>query len=312
MGLFDWLGTSSQTSTQNQGIRVAPETALEQQATSGLSGNLGALQGLVDAGPGQADVTAGAAGMRDLASMLQGLSSPTGLLQAQQANVQGYTDLGNQLFGGVLRQQNDQAMRQAALSGRQGYSPILQNKLAQQRLDTVGSFAAQQALSAPMQQVQFAQQRSGILDELAQRASANRQMILGLGSTLREQDRAYRINTGERFSSNTQTQTASPLNVIGGIAGIAGSVAGSWGNLKNMFGGGASSPAGGGAGVSNVPTAAENRAYYQSGSDFGRQSAASAPAMQSFTPANNYVIRQQPGSQPIWPAAPNNPANWRF
>jgi hypothetical protein len=319
MGLFDWLGTSTQSQNSQSGIKVAAETDLEKQATSGLSQNLTGLQDLVGAGANQSDVTAGAQGNRDLAALLQQYSSPQGLVQAQMGAVQGYTDLGNQIFGGQLRAQNVEAQRQAARTGRQSYDAVFQNKLAQQRSDTVGNFAAQQALQSPFQSMQFATQRAGILDQLSQQAFTNRQTALGYGSQLREQDRAYRINTAEKWNNTQQSQTASPLDTMGALAGIAGTFVGGAtglsaagqgvgalaGGLGGMMGGG---KGGGGGGQQSYLGGSQMASDFGGGPAYGGGGGFGG-GMQQFAmkpaayPSSNSVM-QYSGNQNL---APYNP-----
>ena len=229
MGWFEDLSKSVQ--SQTSGIRVAPETALEQFANPMLQRQLQGFEGLVNAGPGNAQMQAGVTGMEDYAKMLGNFSSPQGLFAAQQQGIDQYSKLGDMIFGGQMRQQQQEAQRLAGRLGRPTNDPILQAKLAQQRSDTVGAFAAQQSMALPGQLAQFGGQRAEVLQGLASQAMANRLALLGMGSQLREQDRGYRINTGERYS--TQTQDGSFLSSLGGIAGIAGTALQGFGQLKN-------------------------------------------------------------------------------
>lgn len=226
MGFFD----SSQ--SQTSGIKVAPETALEQQANPMLQRQLTGLEGVVNAGPGAAQMGNAMQGTQQYADLLGQLGQGGGLLAAQQAGIQGYTDIGNQLYGGLMRQQQVEAQRQGARMGRGTNDLMLQNKLGQQRMDLVGSFAAQQAMQAPGMQAQFMGQRSEALQGLASQAMANRQALMSMGSNLREQDRAYRINTGERY--NTQSQSKSGFDALTGAIGAIGGVLGGAAKLGGM------------------------------------------------------------------------------
>ena len=60
MGWFEDLSASSQ--SQSSGIKVAPETALEQYANPMLQRGLQGFEGLVGAGPGESQVRAGIGG----------------------------------------------------------------------------------------------------------------------------------------------------------------------------------------------------------------------------------------------------------
>jgi hypothetical protein len=225
-----FLTSSSQ--SQSSGIRVAPETALEQQANPMLGRQLTGMENMVNAGPGAQQMTNATQGTQQYADLLGQLGQGQGLMQAQQAGIEGYSALGNQLYGGLMRQQTAQAQQMAARQGRGMNDLMLQNKLGQQRNDLVGSFAVQQSMQAPMQQAQMMGQRSDALQGLASQAMQNRQNLLSMGSTLREQDRSYRINTGERY--NTQSQEGSLLDAVGGIAGIAGTAIKGFGQIKEM------------------------------------------------------------------------------
>lgn len=243
MGLFD----SSTSTSSKSGINVAPETDLEKQANPLLGRQLTGMEGLVNAGPGAEAMTGATGAANDYSSLLQRLGTGTGLLDAQQAGIGGYTQLGNQLYGGLMRQQTAQAQQMAARQGRGMNDLMLQNKLGQQRNDLVGSFAAQQAMAAPGQQAQYMGERNNVMQGLASQAMANRQSLLSAGSTLREQDRAYRINTGERYSNTSQTSNPSMMSNLGAIAGIAGAAFGAGGlfSAGGALGGAAKGAAGG-------------------------------------------------------------------
>ncbi len=234
MGLFS---SSTDTSTRS-GINVAPETGLEKQATNTLAGGLTGLEGIVNAGAGSQQVGAAVGAQQQYADLLGQLGQGNGLLQAQQAGIGGYTELGNQLYGGLMRQQTAQAQQMAARQGRGMNDLMMQNKLGQQRNDLVGSFAAQQAMAAPGQQAQYMGQRADVMQGLASQAMANRQALLSSGSSLRESDRSYRINTGEKYSNSSVTSNPSMMSNLGAIASIAGTVMG--GPLGGMIGGGLS------------------------------------------------------------------------
>lgn len=283
--LLSWLGGSSQGQTSRSGVNVAPETALEQQINPMLGKQMTGLEGLVGAGPGQQQVTGALGASQDYADMLGKLGQGGGLLAAQQAGIGGYTDIGNQLYGGLMRQQQVEASRAGARMGRGTNDLMLQNKLGQQRMDLVGSFAAQQAMAAPGQQAQFMGQRADVMQGLASQAMANRQALMSMGSNLREQDRSYRINTGERYSNTTQTQTKSPLDTItgvaGGLFGIAGAAANLGGKANASGGWGKMFGIGAGDGAPN-PQAASDAAF---ANEFDQRQAGGLFGSANFAPA---------------------------
>ena len=200
------------------GIRVAPETALEQYASGDLLSRLKELGGIVSAGPGIGEQQAALTAQQGLASTLDRYAQ--GGFLPSEADTQQAFGLANQLFSPQMRQMQEQAQRRAALLGRSGADPVLQARLAQQQSDLVNPFVAQQAMSLPLQRLQFQQQAADLRAGLASQALANRSTLMSMGSQLREADRSYRINTGERYGNQSTTSG-------GGVAGaISGALAG--------------------------------------------------------------------------------------
>ncbi len=154
------------------------------------------LQSAVDAGPGTADIQAGAQGQRDLAAELERLrtqgTGPTTEDIASQQSLAGrlfrQRQVGLQQSFIGQRQQFEQA---AARMGRSPLDPVFRNKLAEQetqaeeRLGAEQSvFATQQAQAQPFQRLQLQQSRAELLGGLASQAMANRQALASAGSGL--------------------------------------------------------------------------------------------------------------------------------
>jgi hypothetical protein len=206
-----------------------PISGLGNQAGGVLGQTLNDTQSLVNAGPGQSDVSAGLTGQRDLASMLQqyqqGGSMPSADDISQQEGLAGRLFAGRRAaVTGNFKEQEQQYAQQAALQGRNPLDPVFRNKQAQEQekqLNQLGaeqsSFATQQAINQPMQRLGFAQQRAQVLGGLASQALANRQMLSGMGSQIRGQEMNFAAGQG-----STSRQTGGGLGgaISGGLAGI--------------------------------------------------------------------------------------------
>lgn len=251
----------SVTQRTKSGINVAPETAFEQFANPDLLNRYKQMGGLVDAGAGQQDVTAGLQGQRGLAEML-GQYSKGGFMptEADYATAGGFADA---TLGASFRQQETQAARLSAQLGRPVNDPILQAKLRQGLGEQRGAMVAQEARMLPMQRLGFMSQMADVQQSLAAQAMANRQALMGMGSTLREQDRGYRIATGERYGESTQESGGGLKGAIGGALGGIGAGLGMASGLKNLgisslsdiFGGGASQMGANVPGLSQIAAA---------------------------------------------------------
>jgi hypothetical protein len=233
--------TSSQTQTSN--VNAGYTTRPEQEATDAISKNFKDLQGMVDLGPGNSDVTAGVESQRSLAKMLESYSqggyAPTAqdmeLAKAQTAPQQ--VALEQQ-----MRSIREQAARQQALAGRGPTDFVFNNKLNQNQLDLTQQLAAQQSQIAsqqPFQRLGFAENLAQIRSGLASQAMQNRQAILGLGSQIQSAERNFRLGTASRSGTQTTESGGGTAGAIkGGIAG-AGAAMG----VANYFGGPSSAPA---------------------------------------------------------------------
>jgi hypothetical protein len=122
-------GAQGDKSSQSMQVNVAPETALEKQINPALGQNFSALQDLINAGPGQQDVTNSLNSQRALADLLKQLQQTGGMPTAQDTQFANqYT---NDIFAPQQMQmqqafQDQQRMgnRQAAMMGRGPGDPI--------------------------------------------------------------------------------------------------------------------------------------------------------------------------------------------
>lgn len=173
------------------------------------------FQGAVNAGPGTADISAGAQAKRDFAASLQ-QAQQQGLGPTQQ-DIQGAQDLSGRLFRqqevgleqNFLQQQQGFA-QQAALQGRNPLDPVFRNKLAQeqtrqqQQLQAQqGEFATMFAQQQPGQRLSLQKQRADVLGGLATQALANRQALASMGQS----------------AAGIQPQGSGAGGVLGGLAG---------------------------------------------------------------------------------------------
>lgn len=236
------------------GIRVAPETELEKQATKSLGGALGGFESIVNAGPGAQAATDAMGSNKSLQDMLKSFGAG-GFLPTDQDRSTANT-FAQQMFQPQRVQgdqnyqdQQQQAARLAAQLNRPVNDPIIQAKLGiermrqQQSLDAQqGAFSAQTAMNMPQQRLGYTNQLADFNNNLASQAMSNRQALLSLGSNLREQDRSYRIATGEKYGNVEQSSGGGLAGAIkGGMAGVgmgAGAQKGlseAWGGIKDMF-----------------------------------------------------------------------------
>lgn len=216
------------------GIRVAPETELEKQATKSLQGGLGGFESVVNAGPGAQAATDYMSASGSLQEMLKKYAAG-GFMPGQEdfATAGKYAAdvfkpqqvMQQQQF----EQQSQQAQRLAAQLNRPVNDPIIQAKMRQEQMrqaDVLGaqqsSYGAQFAQQLPQQRLSYTQQLADVTGNLASQAMSNRQALLSLGSTLREQDRSYRIATGERYGSQEGSSGGGLKGALTGAIGGAG------------------------------------------------------------------------------------------
>jgi hypothetical protein len=216
----------------------------------------GKLSDMVDAGPGQQDVTNSIGAGRDFADMLKRYSQQGGSDPTAQ-DISGANSLASQMFQGqrtamgqAFSDQREQFARQAALMGRDASDPILAAKLAQEQtrqgslLDAnQGAWASQYALGQPDRRLGYAGQRVDMLSGLASQAMSNRQALLSVGSQLQAGERNWRLSTAQQYS-NSKTESGGGLKgaLQGGLAGLGagmGAAGGMGGGGGGGFGGGA-------------------------------------------------------------------------
>jgi hypothetical protein len=253
--------TQDQSSHQSQdsGIRLGAASNLENYAGSQIRSNYDMLNNYMGAGPGLQDVQAGYQSQQDLASLLKQMQESGGL--PGQEDIAAGNGLANNLFNArrlslsnSFQEQMSSANQQAALMGRSMNDPILRAKLAQEQTRQSGMLAAEQndlatqlAMNLPGQRLGFAQQRAGLLGGLASQAMANRQALLSLGQNLQANERAFRVETGERYGNTANTSYTSQNQsggtggaISGGIAGAfagVGGIASGMKGLQGLFGG---------------------------------------------------------------------------
>jgi hypothetical protein len=232
-----------------KGMDLAPETALEKSATSNITDLYSQLQGLTQAGAGQSDVSAATTSQRDLASMLQSFAA--GGFMPGEADINSANGLASQLFkpqqvqlDQTYQQQQEEAARLAAKLGRPINDPIIQAKLGQERMRQQsslaaqqGSYAAQYAQNLPMQRLGFASQLSDVRNNLASQAMANRQALLGLGQSLRNDDRNFRMGTAQTWSNEDTHSGGGFAGMLSGALGGLGAGMKAAPGLSAAFGG---------------------------------------------------------------------------
>jgi len=230
--------------TSESGINLADPTAFENFLAGGQQGQFSDLQRLVQAGPGQEDVTGGLGASRDLGALLQQLQSTSGLPTSGDISAaQGIT---GQLFQPqqvAFQQQLEQARtesdRRRAQLGRGAADPILAAKLAQEaargqeRIGAAQGAATQQlALQLPGQRLGFATQRASLLSGLGSQALQARTGLLGQGSQLLGQQQAFRLGTGTRFGSQAGSSGGGLGGAISGALAGAGAGLGAVGSFQ--------------------------------------------------------------------------------
>jgi hypothetical protein len=216
-----------------------PASELEIQAGTTINDQMGALKGLVGAGPGQQDVEAGLSAQRGLASLLQQFSQG-GFMPGQQ-DFQQAQQFTNQAFAPqqmAMQQQfadeDLELQRLAARTGRNVNDPVLRNKLAQTRGNLQSQLGAQQtsfmsqfAQQMPQQRLGFAQQFAQVQGGLASQAMANRQALLSMGQGIRQQEQNFRLGSAQ----TVQTGGGGFGGMLTGAIAGAGTGLSSYGNF---------------------------------------------------------------------------------
>ncbi len=196
---------------------------------------------LTQNGPGASDVGAATGASRDLASMLAEYSRTGGL--PGQGDISAANSFATDIFGArqvglnqQFTQMGQQASREAALSGRGSADPILRARLMESQAgmqDMLNAektgFASQYAQQLSGNRLSFAGQRADVLNALGNQATQNRLALLGLGSSLNEAERGWRLNNATRVSK--QEKEVGLGDVFTGAIGLAGAVTGIGGML---------------------------------------------------------------------------------
>jgi hypothetical protein len=225
---------SKSSSNSSSGVIVGASSDNENAATDAVGKSFGQLQSMVNAGPGQSDVTAAQDNNKSLANMLGQYAATGG--QPTAADIQTAQTTSGQLFQGqqtALNQsftdQSIDANRQAAMQGRDMNDPVLAAKLAteqvrqQQQLSAnQGSFAQQYAMQQPQQRLGYAQAQNGMLNGLATQAMANRQAIASMGSSIQGNERNWRLRTAGHYGNTTSTSGGGLGGALTGLIGGAG------------------------------------------------------------------------------------------
>jgi hypothetical protein len=236
-----------------QGMRIVP---VDDPGSKGaIQGEYDKIAGMVNAGPGQEDVSTAYAANKDFASMLARYSD--GGFMPGEADFGQANKLAGMAFEGQREAQRqafaDQDVgyaRQAALMGRDAADPILAAKKMQEQTRqssllgaNQNSWATQFAMQMPQQRLAYAAQRGDVLNGLASQAMANRQALLGLGSSLLGQERNWRLATASR--TNSQESGGGLGGFISGALGGAGAGMSLAGGMKGAGFGGGGAVAGG-------------------------------------------------------------------
>ena len=310
---------SSQTTERNLG----PASALENQIAGMQPGQLSALEGMVNAGPGQGDVASGVKSQRDLAAMLQQYAAGGYMpSEADTAQARQYAATQFQPQQVALQQsfqeQGQRAAQLASQLGRPVNDPIIQARLAQEQMRQGAQLTAQESAMASQFAMQMPQQRLGYTAQLADvnanlasQAMSNRQALLSLGSQLQNAERNWRL--GSASTTTSQTGGGGLQGAIsGGLAGIGTGM-----GIANMFAGASGAQQAGGL--------SPQAQAYNALPDYTGPSTASfaAPAASRFTPqasalaatgstyTNMYPLAQQ-YNMPAFSQQPANPWNYQF
>jgi hypothetical protein len=228
---------SSQNSTS--GIKLRDADGREINSFNLQDSSLSNIRSLLNAGPNDGDYAAGNQSTRDLASLLKQYSQSGGL--PNQNDISQANGIASNLFSArqtaldqSFTDQNTEAQRLAARLGRPINDPILQAKLRtgfirqSDLLNSEKSSAAQQlALQLPGQRLGYAQQATGVLNNFGNQALANQQYLFGLGNSIGNQERNFRLKTSDKYSNSS-------TNLWRGLSGaISGAIGGAGSGLRN-------------------------------------------------------------------------------
>lgn len=310
-GLAGAMKDKSQTS-YTSGLNMSPESMLELFGKGQLERGARGFEDMVNAGPGQSDITAGLGASRDLAAMLDQYSKGGYLPTDADRSTAG--DLASKLFnpqrvamGQAFEDQTTAANRQAALMGRSMNDPILRAKLAQEQTRqsalleaNQNAFATQFAMDSPLKRLGFASDRANVLGGLASQALANRQALASMGQGIMEGERNFRLQTAERHGTqNTESGGGLKGAINGGLAG-AGTAMGLMNGFQSL-----TAPAGVGGGMGAMGAGSN---IFNSGYQFGQFSFGQQPAGPSLLGAPSNAISAPQYMAPRAPAAISQPS----
>jgi hypothetical protein len=230
------------------GINIADAGTRELGAQRAVDNSFSQLQGMVNAGPGQQDVSNAYGATTDFASALQKAGQEGGL-NPTGSDITRSNNLASSLFGQQrvgLQQMFDEQMRQAnaqaGISGRDPNDPVLRMKLAQMQMQQGGQLDASQnamaqqlAFQMPQQRLQMMGQRADVLGGLASQAMANRQAIASMGDSIMQGERNFRLQTASHWGSQTSQSGGGIGGAITGALGGAGAGMSAAGGFANMF-----------------------------------------------------------------------------
>lgn len=225
------------------------EGELAQAARQSQMGQFGDLSQLLTQGgmeQASGDISAARAEQLNLAEMLR--SAQGGPSEAQIARAQRFSQ---DIFAPqqeALRQQLDSAetetARLAARLGRPVDDPILRAKLASSQADQIanlqarqGAFTAQTAQNFQAQQLQRQSQLAGVRGGLATQALQNRQALMGMGQSLLQQERNFRLRAAGSTSTTNTSSGGGVAGAIGGALAGAGAGLGAIGKFQDLSNG---------------------------------------------------------------------------
>lgn len=230
-------------SNQTSGIRMAPASANELDATKAIGTNFTQLQNFVGNGPGSDAITNANSANESLASLLKKFSQG-GFLPGDE-DFATANKFASQAFQPqqVALQQNFQGQQQraaqlAAQLGRPVNDPIIQAKLSQEYMQgqerlgaAQGAYSSQMALQLPQQRLGYTSQLADVRNSLASQAMANRQALLSLGSQIQGSEREFRMQSGTRYGNTEQISGGGLKGALSGAIGGLGAGLGAQGMM---------------------------------------------------------------------------------
>lgn len=249
-------------SSGSSGVDLAPASGLENTATTNIGNDYGSLQAMVNAGPGQQDVTNAYNQQGAYSSMLSefartgGAASPEDIARAQQqASLQFAPQQValNQSF----EQEQMRAKQLAAQLGRPINDAYIQAQLGKERMNSQqmlaanqGAFIGQQSQQNALSRLGYTAQLTDVQNSLASQAMANRQALLSIGQGIQGSERNFRLGTATRWGQQNGTTDSG-----GGLGGaISGGLAGAGMGMNFASTLGSSAPGAGQAGSVPVNT----------------------------------------------------------